>query len=265
LQFFHSNVTTSFREGIRLAKWLLTRLWFIFRVKLGENMLYRAFLLVLLLPTLVFGQAKFDGKDKCAVKDVVWLTLSAELGDDPQFKCFPENKNWRVLKDFDGKPQIFFQPDTNGVFTFAFCTNKDKKTIFVSFDVTVGGKPVDPPSPKPDDPVEPDEKPPIPDPGFKLLIVEESNDRPKLSQGQLGVMFGQTVKAFIRPKGEFLVADKDSDPSNLPKVWQDAIARAKAKATSYPWYLVSNGKKGYEGPLPKDITTPVFLETLKKY
>jgi hypothetical protein len=59
---------------------------------------------------------------------------------------------------------------------------------------------------------------------------------------------------------EWRIWDKDVDPSQESAVWQAAMKRPRA---SVPWLLVSNGKTGYEGPLPG--TADDLLALLKKY
>ena len=90
--------------------------------------------------------------------------------------------------------------------------------------------------------------------------------------------------------------DKDVDATNDLKVWQEAMKRPRElkikdaaldrfevyspsgvllatfsrreeavafSQRSNPWIIISDGKKGYEGPLPKDVDAT--LELLKKY
>lgn len=50
------------------------------------------------------------------------------------------------------------------------------------------------------------------------------------------------------------------DISAESKIWQDAIKRP---FTALPWIIISNGKTGYEGPLPGTIDQT--LELIKKW
>ncbi len=56
------------------------------------------------------------------------------------------------------------------------------------------------------------------------------------------------------------VWDKDLDVSQQSRFWQNAMAR---KRDSLPWIIISNGRRGFEGPLPE--SPEALLELLKKY
>lgn len=104
--------------------------------------------------------------------------------------------------------------------------------------------PVPPPGPGPS----PDPPAPIAGDGFKVLVVYEKKDHIKLTPGQINTIWGQKVRDYIAAKkGEFLILDKDEDVNVAGKAWADAMARPR---TSLPWIIVSNGKTGFEGPLP---------------
>jgi hypothetical protein len=118
-------------------------------------------MLVSLTTNIAFGQVKkgFDGPTNLKPLQTAWITVGSDLGDDPKFDCFPANKNWRVMRDFDGQPMIWFQPqedDGGKSFTFVFATNKDKKTQLLIHTINIG----DPsPLPKPPNPPDPLPKP----------------------------------------------------------------------------------------------------------
>lgn len=167
----------------------------------------------------------------------------------------------------------------------AIVVDFDKKLVSdVDVVVRFGGpepapkpKPVPPkpPTPKPPEP-KPPEPAPIPDAGFRVLIVYEASDATKYPRGQVNFMNSTSLEAYCRMKcpvvngqPERRIWDKDTDTANAAKVWQDALKRATTKATSYPWIIVSNGKTGYEGPLPYNPTDHTDLSPglnlLKKY
>lgn len=146
--------------------------------------------------------------------------------------------------------------------------NKTVKEMYVESTIQVGDGPDPGPTPDPDPP-KPDPTPPAPIPvaGFRVLIIEESADRAKLPPSQLSVIFSEELAKYLNAKtvseGKYAgwgVFDKDIDTSKLPKTFQDALARPR---TSLPWLIVSNGKSGYEGPLPTTITETMAI--LKKY
>lgn len=155
-----------------------------------------------------------------------------------------------------------------------------------SVDVTVGDppKPPPPPPPNPIDPVDPnppnpvDPTPPMPGTGLRVLIVTETRDLSKLPSAQVQAMTAKVVLDYLDShcvkvdnQPEYRKFDKDTDVTKLPQDWQDAMNRVTnadqrhpdTKATSFPWILITNGKKGYEGPLPKDADA--LLAKLKEY
>ena len=107
--------------------------------------------------------------------------------------------------------------------------------------------------------------PPIPNPtpitekGFRVLIVEETEDRINLPKGQLEILLSLAdggVRKFLETKcvkdakgnPEFRILDKDNDLSRDSKVWQDAW---KIPHTPLPYLIATNGVTGFAGPLPK--------------
>jgi hypothetical protein len=129
------------------------------------------------------------------------------------------------------------------------------------------------PPPKPVDPVTPTPKPvepsiaPIPADGLHVLIVYETEDI--LSGKQNSILYGKTIRDYLDshcakgPDGKTSQAriwDKDTDASGESKLWQDALKRPRQ---SIPWIIVSNGKEGFEGPLPATVDETLTL--LRKY
>lgn len=180
------------------------------------------------------------------------------------------DKEGRVVRDKDGKPV--------------------KKVVKDQGEITfiVGGvDPVPPtPDPNPPGPTPTPDDAPIKLEGLRVLVVEESADRGKLPASQVNVIQGQTVRSYLNGKcaraadgktAEWWILDKDVDASGLAKHWQDALARSKDKMAAWkpdpnvkdgpkqalPWVLISNGKSGYEGPLPR--TPSEMVELLKRY
>jgi hypothetical protein len=120
--------------------------------------------------------------------------------------------------------------------------------------------PVDPtPAPKPPAPIVAD--------GLHVLIVYESADLQKLPAGQLSALKSQTVRDYLDGRcakengvAAWRIWDADIDTKEAAKAWQDAMKRHRA---SLPWIVISDGKSGYEGPLPG--TVDATLELLKKW
>lgn len=128
--------------------------------------------------------------------------------------------------------------------------------------VVVGAvKPDDPPGPNPDDP-----KPPMPGEGFRVLIVLESRDLSTLPSSQVAALTAREVREYLNAKcvkegnqPEWRIWDKDTDISRESEHWKEAMKRPRP---SLPYLLISNGKAGYEGPMPKD--TAALMAELKK-
>ncbi len=135
-----------------------------------------------------------------------------------------------------------------------------------TLDVDAGEGPRPPPKP-PEPPPEP--AAPIPAAGLHVLIVEESAGRSKLPEAQLQILFSKSVRDYLNatcppgPDGktrQWRIWDADVDGYADSKLWGDAMKRPR---TSTPWLVVSNGKAGYEGPLPATVADALAL--LKKY
>lgn len=139
---------------------------------------------------------------------------------------------------------------------------KDPPEEIDRISVVVGEKkPDDPKPPNPDDP-----KPPMPGQGFRVLIVLESRDLSTLPSSQVAALTAREVREYLNAKcikegnqPAWRMWDKDTDISREDEHWKEAMKR---KRDSLPWLLVSDGQKGYEGPMPK--TTAELLAKLKE-
>lgn len=135
--------------------------------------------------------------------------------------------------------------------------------------VVVGEAPTPPgPGPKPPEP-KPDGKAPIAGEGFRVLVIYESAELPKLPAAQSAILYAASVRDYLRarcakdadnPQGAWRMWDKDVDASAESQPWKDAMKRERK---SLPWVLISNGRTGYEGPLPGTITETLTL--LQRY
>lgn len=123
------------------------------------------------------------------------------------------------------------------------------------------------PPPKPVDPVDPKTEAPIPEPGFRVLITFETGT--VLTASQQSILYGKTVREYldshcvVDPDGKtrgYRIWDKDTVADGDFPVWKTAFNRPRK---SIPWVLISNGKTGFEGPLPANPTD--MLALLKKY
>ena len=54
--------------------------------------------------------------------------------------------------------------------------------------------------------------------------------------------------------------DKDVDTTNEARMWKDGLSR---KGNQLPWLILSDGKQGYEGPLPNTMSETMAI--LRKF
>lgn len=144
----------------------------------------------------------------------------------------------------------------------------DTHTITLKGPVAPEPPPTPPVPPTPPTPPTPPPSPaPIPDPGFRVLIVYESGDLPTYPIETQIILTGQDVRDFLKAncinEGQtagFRIYDDDVNLGSELEVWKQAMTRERK---SLPWVVISNGTTGFEGPLPKTPTE--FLELCKKY
>ena len=118
--------------------------------------------------------------------------------------------------------------------------------------------PIPDPDPKPD-PVPADDI--IPEPGFNVMIIEETSERPLLDPSQTLALQSVEPEMLVRGyNGFFRQADQHSILANEDPKWAKAMKRER---TSLPWIVISNDKKWFEGPLPK--TLDETLNLIKQY
>ena len=146
----------------------------------------------------------------------------------------------------------------------AFDPDLARARLFVELGVPPGPGPGPGPTPGPTPGPQPDGEAPIPEPGFRVLIVYETADLANLprwlADGDFrGYLDSHCVKG---DKGvpEYRIVDPQIDVSHANLLWAKALGR---KRDSLPWLIVSNGKTGFEGPLPK--TKSETLAVLAKY
>lgn len=127
--------------------------------------------------------------------------------------------------------------------------------------------PAPPPTPDPPKPPEPLVPAPIPADGLHVLIQYESRDR--LTPEQHSIIYGKEIRDYLNskcplgPNGkthQWRIWDKDVTGYDDSKLWGDAQKRAAAKGG---WIIISNGRTGYEGPLPASVEETIKL--LEKY
>jgi hypothetical protein len=156
-------------------------------------------------------------------------------------------------------------------------------------DPKVDPKPVDPKvDPKPVDPPTPSTAP-IPDAGFRVLMVYQDKDKTKMSASQRLVLSGAEVRDYLASHcvvgpdmqtKEYRIWDVDvKGIENESQLWQKAWARPHPTVALVPdpanpaakrevptiWLLISNGKEGWEGPVLPTTPLTEVMATLKKY
>ena len=148
------------------------------------------------------------------------------------------------------------------------CGIKDGKSVIIDAKkfIVLPDNPV-PPTPPGPNPPGPDPLPPIPGAGFRVLFVVETKDLSTLPSAQVQSLTAKEVREYLDShcvkegnQPEYRIFDKDTDMSRASQVWKDAMARPRS---SVPWIIVTNGKTGYEGPLPPN--TAELMKLLKQY
>jgi len=124
--------------------------------------------------------------------------------------------------------------------------------------------------PTPDDPKPDDKDPvvPIPGEGFRVLIVRETKDLAGLTPQQVAIFSSTDVRNYLNQKTvlegnqrAYRIWDQNTDVSRENENWKIAFNGVLngdpkhdiTKATSFPWVIITNGKDGYAGPLPKNV------------
>lgn len=189
---------------------------------------------------------------------IVWVSMH------PSLKVVPPD----LLKD----PRRTMLTGKRGTYTLMAYGAKGDTPSQPAYTTVVIGVP-DPtpepgPGPTPPTPPEPGPPAPIPAPGFRALIVYESADLASLPPAQLAVMYSGRVRDYLDAKcvkgsggkAEWNIWDKDVVLKDAAQHWKDAMARKRDKI---PWIIISDGKQGYEGPLPENVDKT--LDLLKKY
>lgn len=128
-----------------------------------------------------------------------------------------------------------------------------------------------PPGPTPPGPVPPTPPAPIPVDGGHVLIVYETGQLHPPAQAAIftsGVLRDYLDKHTLSTPTDgtggraYRIWDQHVNLAHpaVAEKWRTAMARPRQ---SLPWIVVSNGRTGYEGPLPPDV--PQTLALIKKY
>jgi len=186
---------------------------------------------------------------------VKWVAI------DQGLKVFPTQllKDTRTAVVSSNTPGSFrllaYTADASGPSDPAICT------------VTVLGAPT-PPEPVPNPPT-PSDPAPISAPGFRVLVVYDTATVSSLPEKQQQCLFSTDIRGYMASKcirgvdmktPEYRFYDQSTDATPDGQIWAEAMKRPRKQL---PWLIISDGKTGYEGPLPVD--TDKFMELLKKH
>jgi hypothetical protein len=166
--------------------------------------------------------------------------------------------------DDEARSVLFCCPVPGTVTLMAYTALGDQPSDVAICTITIEAQePRPPPEPGPG-PKPPDPKPtPIPTAGNRVLIVYETElaEMVKLPPARAAIITSTVLRAYLtahQVEGRFL--DPDTEFTTEPQVWRDAM---KLPRDSVPWIYVSNGKTGYSGPLPENVSDTLAI--LKKY
>lgn len=234
------------------------------------------------------------------------LDVKAQKGMPVEVKATTEGKTVRWLVMDEGlaliPPHLLKDSKTalvwameEGVYRLAAYTVLDGEPTEAAICLVTVGKPAPKPPvpPKPDPDKEKKDKDPLTPPipikdvpfagvepaGLRVLIIEESAERPKLPSSQRLVILSRTVREYLdaktangkgpggMPWAEWRIYDKDQDVSQDSEHFKRAMGMDRkdkdGQPGKLPWLLIGTGKDGYSGPLP--MTVKETMDLLRKY
>lgn len=219
------------------------------------------------LPALPLD-VKIEAPATAAPGDLVILSAKAEGALN--YSWILANSDKTFLPVENGTKAVFAS-GAAGKYIFVLSASDATTLGSVKHVLTIGQPepepdPDPPPPPPPPPPPDPDPAP-IPADGFRVLIVYESGDMTKYPIETQMILTGADVREFLKSNcvneggtPGFRIYDPDVNIGGDLEVWKQAITRPR---TAIPWVVISNGKTGFEGPLPKTPTE--FLDLCKKY
>lgn len=139
------------------------------------------------------------------------------------------------------------------------------KRVNATFKIigSVPPAPVPPPEPSPT-------TVPFETPGLTVIIFREAGEGGSLPVGQRNIFVSSKILKWctencvkIAGQPAFRIWDDDYTPErfgNVDPILKSAYFKILPQAqNNLPWIVISDGKKGYSGPLPKDIDTTLTL------
>jgi hypothetical protein len=169
------------------------------------------------------------------------------------------------LMERDGSPVLFVATDKAGTFHVVLAYIDGGEVRQKMAKVVVGTPGPTPPAPNPPGPTP---VPPNPE-GFRVLILEETADRPSLPRSQLAILMSQEVRNYLNAKepDSWRILDDDLTSQHMtgwPDGWKQTYAKAKElSAGRVPFVVVSNATSGEAVPLPATVAD--MLTLLRRY
>jgi hypothetical protein len=198
------------------------------------------------------AEARIQGPAQIAAGELAIFSAADSAADSTAWLILPDS---RQLIEFDGGRRAGLAIGQPGTYTLVLAVALDSDVDVARHTFTVGPVGPTPPGPNPPGPTPPGPAP-IPTAGLRVLIVEETADRPKLPAGQAAIFTSAALRDWLdancakTPDGkapDWRILDKDADLAlDLPH-WRQAMALPRS---TLPWLIVSDGSRGYSGPLP---------------
>lgn len=195
-------------------------------------------------------------------KKVQWVAIDSGLNLFP-IELLKDTKTAVVTVSSPGKYRLL-----------AYTAEGDEPSVPAVATIDVEGvvppAPPVPPDPTPPTPPQPPTPPlppaPIPVAGLRVLIVYDAAKETELPPSQQAILRGKKMDDYLRAKCSVGPDGKTREyrvwPSNVVltddvlQIWHDAWKREKK---SMPWLLVSDGKTGFEGPLPATVDETIAV------
>ena len=106
-----------------------------------------------------------------------------------------------------------------------------------------------------------DDAPPVPGDVRNVLVIYETDDRVSMPAEQRAIIDSVPLRAWIKDQRfESRFLDPQTELRSLDEWWGQAL---QLDRESLPWVVISNGRTGYSGPLPKDVEE--FKQLLGRY
>lgn len=222
--------------------------------------------------TVKSAQLKVEGDTLTVVKALPFRVRAPEGADlydwtvPESVKAFPEDNTLTVTSAPKGTFVVRVRCTTIDFEKKKI--NKELGEVEINYGGVIPG-PQPPTPPNPDPPTPQPKNAPIAIDGFSVLMVTETRDGTELPKGQFNVAFGGKVRDYLKANcvregpnnwPAYRIYDQNISMEGETKAWQDAMKRERK---SVPWIVVSDGKTGYEGPLPASEEEAINL--FKKY